>query len=289
MTSLLPCLPGACGWVRIEKLTTAAPWDLIFFLRKTRGQTMRNFRNPERPAVSTDRRTEPRNRILSALPLEDLRRLSPYLEFVPLPHQKVLFEVDEPLLRLYFPEGGVVSLVTVFEDGTTAEMATVGREGMVAVNALLGGDTTDGTYVVQVPGSALVMETSRFRAALGDSPDLHTMCQAYAQAFFAQLLQNVACNAAHVVERRCARWLLMTHDRSEGDSFALTQEFLAQMLGVRRSTVTVVARALQKAGLIRYHRGAITVLDRPGLEAAACECYRIVRDRYEQLLPHTFG
>jgi CRP-like cAMP-binding protein len=186
-------------------------------------------------------------------------------------------------------ETGVISLVTVFEDGTTVEMATVGREGLVGVGTLLGGDTALGCYVVQVPGSALAVEASRFRSALLESRKLRLACQAFAQAFCAQLLQNVACNATHTVERRCVRRLLMSHDRSDGDTFALTQELLAEMLGVRRSTVTLIDRALQKAGLIEYHRGAITVLDRSGLEAAACECYRVIRERYEHLLPRAFG
>ena len=232
---------------------------------------------------------EPKNRLLMALPPEDLEYLLPHLEPVALPHRKVLFEADEPLARVYLIESGVISLVTVFEDGTTVEMATVGREGLVGVGMLLGGDTALGCYLVQVPGSALAVEASRFRGALLKSPKLRMVCEAYAQAFFAQLLQNVACNASHTVERRCARRLLMSLDRSDGDTFALTQELLAEMLGVRRSTVTLIDRALQKAGLIQYRRGAITVLDRSGLEAAACECYRVVRERYEDLLPHAFS
>jgi CRP-like cAMP-binding protein len=224
-----------------------------------------------------------------ALPPEDLQRLRPQLEPVALPHRKILFEADEPLSRVYLIETGVVSLVTVFEDGTTVEMASIGREGLVGVGTLLGGDVALGCYVVQVPGSALTMDAARFRGALQESPKLRMACEAYAQTFFAQLLQNVACNAAHTVERRCARRLLMSHDRSDGDTFALTQELLAEMLGVRRSTVTLIDRALQRAGLIHYHRGTITVLDRPGLEAAACECYRVIRDRHEQLLPRIFG
>jgi CRP-like cAMP-binding protein len=232
---------------------------------------------------------EPRNRLLVGLPPEDLRRLQPHLEPVTLPLRKVLFEPDESLTRIYLIEAGVVSLVTVFEDGTTVEMASVGREGLVGVGALLGGDSALGCYVVQEPGSALAVEASRFRAALRGSPALRMACEAYAQAFCTQLLQSVACNAAHTVERRCARRLLMSHDRSDGDTFPLTQELLAEMLGVRRSTVTLIDCALQKAGLIQYHRGAITVLDRRGLEAATCECYRVIRDRYEDLLPRTFA
>ena len=231
----------------------------------------------------------PRNQLLMALPAQDLRRLRPHLEPVTLPHRKILYEPDQPLRRIYLIEAGVTSLVTVFEDGTTVEMATIGREGLIGVDTLLGGDAALGCYVVQVSGSALAIEACRFRAALRESQTLRMACEAYAEAFLAQILQNVACNAVHTVERRCARRLLMSHDRSDGDTFALTQEVLAEMLGVRRSTVTLIDRALQKAGLIAYRRGAITVLDRPGLEAAACECYRVIRERYEQLLPRAFS
>ena len=231
---------------------------------------------------------ELRNRLLGALPADDLRRLRRHLEPVLLSHGKVLFEIGEPLRRVYFMEAGVVSLVSVFSDGTCAEMAAVGREGVVAVSALLGGDLALGRYVVQIPGAALAMDAGRFRNALQHEPKLRAACQAYAQAFFGQILHNVACNAAHSVERRCARWLLMSHDRADGDTIALTQEYLAEMLGVRRQTVTGVARALQRAELIGYRRGMITGLDRPGLEAAACECYRLTRDLYEDLLPDPF-
>jgi CRP-like cAMP-binding protein len=227
------------------------------------------------------------NRLLLGLVPEELRRLRPYLEPVRLVVHKVLFEANQPLTRVYFIEAGVISMVSVFEDGTTAEMATVGREGVVPVGSLFGGKTALGYCVVQVQGSALAMDSARFSTALAESPKLRAACGAYAQAFFAQLLQNVACNAAHTVEERCARWLLTSHDRS-GDTFPLTHEVLAEMLGVRRSTVTLVARAFQNAGLIQYRRGILSVLDRAGLEAAACECYRVIRNRYEQLLPCAF-
>jgi CRP-like cAMP-binding protein len=188
---------------------------------------------------------------------------------------------------VYFVEAGFISLVTVFEDGATAEMATVGREGMVGLGTLLGGEHALGRYVVPVAGIALAMEASRFQEALQGSPELRAACEAYAQAFVRHLLQNVACNAAHGVEQRCARWLLMCDDQTEHDPFELTQEYIAEMLGVRRSTVTVVAGTLQQAGLIHYRRGVIEVLDRLGLEITACECYRIVRDGYERALGRT--
>jgi CRP-like cAMP-binding protein len=227
---------------------------------------------------------KPRNRLLAALPHKVLSSLRPHLKPVSLRRGRVLCDAVEPLKRVYFVDAGLVSLVTVFEDGTTPEMATVGREGMVGIGALLGGEHALGRYVVPVPGFALAMETSRFQAALREGPELRAACEAYAQAFIGHLLQNVACNAAHLVQQRCARWLLTCHDQAEHDTFDLTQEYLADMLGVRRSTVTVVANLLQQAGLIKYRRGAIEVLDRLGLEAAACECYRIVRDGYERSL-----
>jgi len=231
---------------------------------------------------------QPANRLLLALAPDELRRLAPHFESVPLLPQKVLFEANQPVARVYFIEAGLISLVSVFEDGTTAEMATVGREGVVPVGSLLAGETTLGRYVVQVQGFGQAIDKARLSAILSESPKLRAACAAYAQAFFAQLLQNVACNATHTAEQRCARWLLTSHDRS-GDTFAMTHEGLAEMLGVRRSTVTLVASALQKAGVIQYRRGVLTVLDRAGLEAAACECYRVIRDRYEQLLPRAFG
>ena len=226
----------------------------------------------------------PSNRLLAALPHDVLSCLRPHLKPVSLPRGRVLCEADEPLERAYFVEVGAVSLVTVFENGTTAEMATVGREGMVGIGILLGGEHALGRYVVPVSGFAHAIETSRLRSALRVSLELRAACETYAQAFVAHLLQNVACNAAHRVEQRCARWMLMCADRTENDTFELTQECLAEILGVPKSTWTAVVGSLQQAGLINYRRDTITVLDRRGLEAAACECYRIVRNRCEQLL-----
>jgi CRP-like cAMP-binding protein len=230
-----------------------------------------------------------KNRLLAALPHEILAGLEPHLKHVCLNRGRVVCEVNEPLSHVYFVEEGAVSLVTIFEDGATAEMATVGREGMVGVDTLLGGERALGCYMVPVAGSARAVEVWRFRTALRESPTLRATCEAYAQSFLAHLLQNVACNATHRVEQRCARWLLMCDDQTDDDTVELTQEYLAEMLGVRRSTVTAIACAFQTTGLIRYRRGTITVVDRRGLETASCECYRIVRHRYEQLLTHAVG
>jgi CRP-like cAMP-binding protein len=228
--------------------------------------------------------SKPRNQLLASLPHETLSSLQPHLKPVSLARGRILYEADEPLTRVYFMETGVVSLVAVFEGGATAEMATVGREGLVGIGAFLGGDSPLGRYVAPTQGLALVVEVSRFRTALQESPTLRAACAAYAQAFLRTALQTAACNSVHVVEERCARWLLMSHDRSDGDTITLTQEYLSEMLGVCRSTVTLAAGALQRAGLIRYRRGAITILDRAGLEGVSCECYRVIRDYYERLL-----
>ncbi|MGH6895635.1 MAG: Crp/Fnr family transcriptional regulator [Geminicoccaceae bacterium] len=240
-------------------------------------------------AKPTDRaKFGPRNWLLAALLPENLRSLRPHLERVPLVDGRVLFEASEPITRVYFVEAGVVSLTAAFQNGSTAEMATVGREGVVGVNTLLGSDAALGRYLVQVPGSALAVEASRFQGALRTTPALLAICQAYARAFLGQALQTAACNSVHTVEQRCARWLLMSHDRRDSDTFALKQEMLAKMLGVCRPTATVAAGTLQRAGLIRYSRGVVTVLDRPGLEGASCECYRVICAHFERLLPCTY-
>jgi CRP-like cAMP-binding protein len=238
-------------------------------------------------ALTSRTRFKPRNRLLATLPRDDLLRLWPDCELVPLVRGSVLIGVDEPQTRVYFVETGVVSLVAVFANRTASEMAMVGPEGVVGIGALLGGDTAFGQCVVQAPGVALALEAARFRRALRKSPSLRAACQAYARAFLCEALQTAACNCVHLVEERCARWLLMSHHRSDGATLSLTQEYLAEMLGVCRSTVTVAASALQRAGLIRYRRGTIAVLDRAGLEAAACECYRIIRNHYQLLLPRS--
>jgi CRP-like cAMP-binding protein len=232
---------------------------------------------------------EPHNRLLAALPGRDLQTVQPHIEAAPLARGSVLFEVGESLTRVYFVETGVVSLLTAFENRIAVGVALVGREGAVGVGSLLlGGDTALGRYRVLVPGSALTIELPAFRRALRQGPKLRMACEASTRALLVQLLQAVPCTRLHTVEQRCARWLLMCADRTEDDTFELAQECLAEMLGVPDSTWTAVVGSLQQAGLIDYRRGAIKVLDRLSLEAAACECYRIVRDRYERLLDRAF-
>jgi CRP-like cAMP-binding protein len=232
---------------------------------------------------------EPHNQLLAALPGRDLQNLQPHIEAAPLERGSVLFEVGESLTRVYFVETGVIALVTAFDNRAAFGVATVGREGAVGVGSLLlGGETALGRYQVLVPGSALTMEVPALRRALCQSPKLRMACEAHTRALLGQLLQAVPCTRLHTVEQRCARWLLMCADRTEDDTFELAQECLAEMLGVPDSTWTAVANSLLQAEMIHYRRGAINALDRLGLEAAACECYRIVRDRYERLLARAF-
>ena len=231
---------------------------------------------------------QPRNRLLRTLPRRVITGLLPDLMPVTLPPDKMLCEADEPLTQIYFIETGLVSLVSVFEDGTTAEMATVGREGLVGIEILLGSQRALGRYVVPVSGHALALEALRFQSLLQVSPELRAVSENYAQAFLREALQTAACNGVHMVEERCARRILMSHDRSAGATLTLTQECLAETLGVCRSTVTLAASALRRRGLIDYRRGTIRVLDRVGLERASCECYRVIRSQYERLLPQTY-
>jgi CRP-like cAMP-binding protein len=221
------------------------------------------------------------NRLLAVLPPPEADALAAHLEPVFLPVERVLYERDAPIEHVYFPTRGVVSMVSSMETGSIVEIATVGREGMVGIPIVLGQDTTTHRAFVQVPGEGVRIEVAAYRALLPRAPGLQALTMRYALALFAQI---AACNRAHAVESRCARWLLMTHDRVQDTSFSLTQEFLAQMLGVRRPTVSIAAGMLQRAGLIDYVRGIITVTDRARLEAAACECYRRIRDEHERLL-----
>jgi CRP-like cAMP-binding protein len=223
------------------------------------------------------------NRLLAALPPEERERLLPGMETVPLSVKHSLYEPDQPIEHVYFVRTGVVSLVSVMEEGALVEVATIGNEGMVGLPVFLGADTISMKAFVQIPGEAWRMGAAPFREAVRNGGRFPELLQRYTQALFLQVAQGAACNRAHSIEERCARWLLMTHDRVERDEFPLTQEFLAIMLGVRRPSVTVAAGILQKAGFIRYSRGRITVVDREGLEAATWECYGMIRREYDRL------
>jgi CRP-like cAMP-binding protein len=184
---------------------------------------------------------------------------------------------------VYFPTNCVISLVTYLKDGTSVEMATIGLEGMVGLPVFLGSDTMPSRAFGQVAGDSLRITAAAFTAEIERNGPLVRVLNLYTQALFNQVAQTTACNRVHLVQQRCARWLLQTHDRVGSDHFFLTQEFLAQMLGVRRSGVSAAAGLLQKAGLIRYARGWMTVLDRPGLESAACECYGVIKKEFDRL------
>lgn len=224
------------------------------------------------------------NRLLSVLAADALERLRPHLEPVALTLRATLYRPNEPISHVYFPCNAVCSLILTLEGGVTVEFGTVGNEGLLGLPVFLGADSTPGEAFAQVAGRALRLPADILRQQTAGGGALHDLLQRYAQAFTNQIAQTAACNRAHSVDERCARWLLMTHDRVGGDRFRLTQQFLAQMLGVRRATVNTAASILQRAGFIRYSRGVIAVADRPGLESAACTCYRTVREEFERLL-----
>ena len=235
-------------------------------------------------ALSRSATPAPRNRLLTALPPEDLARLWPGLEPVELELRQVLMVPDEPIAAVYFPETGWASMLALLVDGRSAEVGLVGSEGMVGLPLLLGSDRSHVESMVQAAGTSLRMEAGAFRQAVEDIPALRTLLLRYTLAFQQQVTQTAACNGHHALDQRLARWLLMAHDRAEGDEFPMTQEFMALMLCVHRPAVTVAARLFQQAGLIRYGQGRLRVTDREGLEAAACECYGAVRRQFEALL-----
>ena len=226
----------------------------------------------------------PRNRLLGALPHGELASLLPHLELIQLEHHDTFFGPEKPIEFVFFPETAVVSLVNTFEDGGTVEVGTAGCEGMVGLPVFLGDPTSAVSVFTQIPGTAARMNAATFARLAGAPGALHGMMLRYTQAFLTQVSQTAACNAAHLVEQRCARWLLLTHDRVEGDDFPLTHEFLALMLSVRRAGVTLAMRALQDAGLVRYTRGRVAIVDRARLEDASCECYRVVSAHFARLL-----
>lgn len=224
------------------------------------------------------------NRLLAALPKEEYERLVANMEGVSLKLKQSVYEPNELIEYVYFVKNGVVSLLTVMEDGREVEVATVGNEGMVGLPVFLGSDKIPGKAFSQVPGDALRMKADVFKDKVTPGSPLHDLLQRYTQALFNLIAQGSACNSLHSVEERMCRWLLMTQDRVGQDEFPLTQEFLSKMLSVRRPTVSMTASILQKAGLICYSRGKITILDREGLEASSCECYGIITAEFDRLV-----
>jgi CRP-like cAMP-binding protein len=227
----------------------------------------------------------PKNHLLAALPAEDFRRLAPHLKTVALGTKQILHKRGEPIRQVYFPNGGVCSITTVLSTGTMVEAATVGDEGMVGVEAFLSADAVaPGEAFMQVPDTnAEMLSVEAFRREVRKRGALHDLMGRYTQVVIAQMMQSTACNALHRVQQRCARWLLMTHDRMHEQDFHLSHEFLAMMLGVQRPTVSTIAGTLQKAGLIRYTHGRVTVRSRKGLERASCECYSLARAQFDRL------
>ena len=211
-------------------------------------------------------------------------RLRPALEPVAFALGDVIYEPGERMEHVYFPTSAVVSLIYTMEDGDTAEMGLVGNEGVVGIALFMGGDTTPNQAVVQVAGGALRMKAQALLDEFRRGGPFQLALLRYTQALLTQISQTAVCNRLHPVEQRLCRWLLMTRNRLPSDEVRMTQEFIAHMLGVRREGVTAAAHRLQKAGLIRYRRGHITIVDREGLEAAACECYRVVKDEFDRLL-----
>ena len=223
------------------------------------------------------------NRLLDALPGGERARLAPKLTLTTLAIKTVLFEPGQAIDAVHFPLDGVVSLVTPLEDGAIVEVATVGNEGLVGVPLLPRG-TLGVRAISQVSGRSLRMEADTFLDEIADSAPLGGLVRRYIQALFGQISQAAACNRLHSSEERLSRWLLMSHDRVGVDDFAITHEFLGQMLGSRRATVTLSAGILQTAGLIRYHRGQVSIVDRTGLEAVSCECYRVIKRQLDGVL-----
>jgi len=230
----------------------------------------------------------PRNRLLLALPSSNLKQLMPELEHIRCQHEQVLMDADSSLDHVFFPDSGVVSVVAVYADGSIIEMASIGREGCTAVQAIFGAKISSVRLLVQIPGSAAKMSRAAFTRAMGSMPFFRSLTFAYVQAFLEQVLVSVACNGAHSLKERLARWLLMMRDRSDDDALQITQNLIAEMLGVQRPTVTNAAGELERAGLIARGRQQLTILNRQGLVEASCECYQLVRARVAFHLPKTY-
>ena len=226
----------------------------------------------------------PANRLLGLLKRGDYARLRRHLRPIPLTYRQSLYRARESIEFVYFIESGVGSLVNTMANGQAAEVGTIGNEGVVGLPLLFGDDRAPTSVYVQVPGAGLRMKAALFERELARSPAMRAVMLRYAHAFFNQVAQSAACNHFHSLQQRCARWMLMTHDRMQSDEFLLTQEFLAMMLGVQRTGVSAAASVLQQAGLIRYNRGNVTILDRGGLAARSCECYGVSKREFDRLL-----
>ncbi|HTQ34521.1 MAG TPA: Crp/Fnr family transcriptional regulator [Stellaceae bacterium] len=225
-----------------------------------------------------------KNRLLAGLPLEDLAQLTEHFEPIRLPKKQVLYEVGAPLDHVYFIEEGLASVITTMEDGASSEVGMVGPEGLVGVSALLGGTASAQYVVMQLPGRGHQIAAKHCKSIFDQSAPMRKVVLRFIEDLLNLSSQTAGCNRLHLVEQRSARWLLMASDRTGSNVLPLTQEFLAAMLGVRRSGVSEAMSELQRSGFVRYRRGEITIIDRAGLEATACECYGLDKERVNRLL-----
>ncbi|MBA3240749.1 MAG: Crp/Fnr family transcriptional regulator [Acidobacteria bacterium] len=224
------------------------------------------------------------NRLLAMLPGDEFERLQPHLEHVTFALGEVVYESGVQQSYIYFPTTAIISLLYMMENGSSAEMGVAGNDGLVGVALFMGGDSVPNRAVVQSAGDAIGMKTKVLREEFARGGTFQRLLLRYTQALMTQMSQTAVCNRLHTLEQQLCRWLLLSRDRLNTDELVMTQELIANMLGVRREGVTHAAQRLQESGLISYVRGRITILDRGGLEAAVCECYRVVRDEYERLL-----
>jgi CRP-like cAMP-binding protein len=236
-----------------------------------------------------DRYSPRQNLLLAALPVAEFARLESSLELVSMPLGHVLYESGNQLQHVYFPTDSIVSLLYVMEDGHSAEIAIVGNEGVVGVALFMGGETTPSRGIVQSAGHAYRLPGKLLKEEFFRAGPLQQLLLRYTQALLTQMAQTAACNRHHTVDQQLCRWLLLSLDRLSSDELVMTQELIANMLGVRREGVTEAAGQLQKLGLILYSRGRIKVLDRPGLERKSCECYRVVKLEFDRLLPEVMA
>lgn len=233
---------------------------------------------------SAERNKPVTNRLLAALPKKEYQSLLPRLESVSLAFGDIIFEPGDRLRHVYFPDNSIVSLLSAVDDRELLEVGMVGNEGMAGLPVFMGVNKSQTRGLVQGGGSAMRMKSTTLQKETVNGGSLRKLLNRYTHALLTQISQSAACNRFHPVNVRLARWLLMTHDRVEGDEFRLTQEFLSHMLGVRREGVTLAASVLQKQKLISYSRGHLTILNRAGLEAVACKCYRVVKEEYDNFL-----
>jgi CRP-like cAMP-binding protein len=231
-------------------------------------------------------KNNPGNRLLHTLRPAAFELLAPHIEVSDIARGAILSQPDQPLTRLHFPESGLVSVIGVYSDGSTIEMAAVGREGCVGLQALLGGKLATARYIVQVPGRIARINAGVLKRVVDENREVRELLHCYTIGFLNQVMVSGGCNGAHSLNERLARWLLTMHDREKTNDVNLTQEFLAEMLCVHRPTLTVALRLLQSAGLVKLRRGGVTIVDRPGLEDATCECYWLIRREHEKLAPY---